>query len=65
MEHFDNFSYELQYENVFDDNSSEELIAYREFQAYKNRKVSSRRRVLYQYADSYEIPSWYEEYELY
>ena len=35
---------------------------YREFQAYKTRKESQRRKLIYEYADSYERPDWDDEY---
>ena len=49
-EEFDRYGYE------------EELNRYREFQAYKTRKESQRRKLIYEYADSYEHPYWNEEY---
>lgn len=49
-EEFDHYGYE------------EELNRYRELQAYKTRKESQRRRMIYEYADSYEHPYWDEEY---
>ena len=49
-EEFDHYGYE------------EELNRYREFQAYKTRKESQRRKLIYEYADSYERPYWDDEY---
>lgn len=49
-EEFDHYGYE------------EELNRYREFQAYKTRKESQRRKLIYEYADSYECLCWDDEY---
>lgn len=63
MERFDDFIVESQCDEEFDHYGyEEELNHYREFQAYKARKESKRRRVVYEYADSYEHPYWNDEY---
>lgn len=62
MERLDDFIVGLQCEEFDYHGYEEELNRYREFQAYKTRKESNRRRIIYEYADSYEHPYWDEEY---
>ena len=62
MERLDDFVIGPQCEEFDHYGYKEELDRYREFQAYKTRKESQRRRMIYEYADSYEHPYWDEEY---
>ena len=62
MERLDDFIIGLQCEEFDHYGYEEELNRYREFQAYKTRKESQRRKLIYEYADSYERPYWDEEY---
>ena len=62
MERLDDFVVGPQCEEFDHHCYEEELNCYREFQAYKTRKESQRRRMIYEYADSYERPDWDDEY---
>ena len=62
MERLDDFVVGPQCEELDHYGYEEELNCYREFQAYKTRKESQRRRMIYEYADSYERPDWDDEY---
>ena len=62
MERLDDFIIGLQCEEFDHYGYEEELNRYREFQAYKTRKESQRRKLIYEYADSYECPDWDDEY---
>lgn len=62
MERLDDFVVGPQCEEFDYHDYEEELNRYREFQAYKTRKESQRRRMIYEYADSYEHPYWDDEY---
>ena len=62
MERLDDFVVGPQCEEFDHHGYEEELNRYREFQAYKARKESQRRKLIYEYADSYERPYWDDEY---
>ena len=56
MERLDDFVVGPRCEEIDHHGYEEELNCYREFQAYKTRKESQRRKMIYEYADSYERP---------